>query len=146
MAGLTFKEIASRTSGTRLELSQFVKISYLKFGHSRKLGIPKAICQSYSQDKDSQGRVKKFKYTTMIEFYKDNKIKVSCSCADHLYRWEMVLVKHKASYNTYSNGERPKTTNPTNQISTCKHVLALHRYLGLKGLLPKKAELPDVSV
>lgn len=146
MAGLTFKEILTQTPGNRRELAQFVKITYLKYGKSKKLGVPKAICQSYSQDRDKTGKVKKFKYVTMIEFYKDNKVKVSCSCADHLYRWEYALVRKKASYFTYSNQEKPVETNPRLIPGCCKHVIQLYRVLKAKGLLPKKSELPDVSV
>jgi hypothetical protein len=146
MSGLTFKEILTRTPGNRVELSQFVKITYLKFGNSRKLGVPKAICQSYSQDKDRAGKVKKFKYVTMMEFYADSKVKVSCSCADHLYRWEYALVRKKASYFTYSNHEKPVETNPRLIPACCKHVIALYKSLKLKGLVPKKSQLPDVTV
>lgn len=146
MAGLTFKEIVARTPGSRLELSQFVKITYLKFGKSRKLQIPKAICQSYSQDRGKGGEVKKFKYVTMIEFYADYKVKVSCSCADHLYRWEYALVKKRASYPTYSNMERPVETNPKLIPGCCKHVIQLYSTLRLKKLLPKKADLPEATV
>lgn len=146
MSGLTFKEILTRTPGNRLELSQFVKITYLKFGKSKKLKVPKAICQSYSQDRDKGGGFKKAKYVTMIEFYADSKVKVACSCADHLYRWEYALVRKKASYFTYSNAERPISTNPNLVAGTCKHVIALWRDLKLKKLLPKKVDLPDVEV
>lgn len=146
MAGLTFKEILARTPGNRLELSQFVKVTYLKYGRSKKLGVPKAICQSYSIDRDAKGRVKKFKYVTMIEFYAENKVKVSCSCADHLYRWEYALVRKKASYFTYSNQERPVDTNPKLVPACCKHCIALYRELKMRKLLPKKADLPDREV
>ena len=146
MAGLTFKEILTRTPGNRAELAQHVKVTYLKFGNSRKLGVPKAICQSYSQDRDREGKVRRFKYVTMIEFYADSKVKVSCSCADHLYRWEYALVKKKASYFTYSNKEKPVSTNPRLVPGTCKHCIALYMTLRAKKLLPKKADLPDVSV
>lgn len=144
MAGLTFKEILSRTPGNRLELAQFVKITYLKYGKSKKLQVPKAICQSYSQDRDKTGKVKKFKYVTMIEFWAENKVKVSCSCADHLYRWEYALVRKKASYFTYSNKEKPVETNPNMVPATCKHVIALWKTLKVKGLLPTARDLRDV--
>ena len=146
MAGLTFKEILARTPGNRIELSQLVKITFLKFGKSKKLQVLKAICQSYSQDKTKGGGTKGMKYVTMIEFFAEDKVKVSCSCADHLYRWEYALVRKKASYFTYSNHERPVETNPKLVPGCCKHVISLYRNLKVRKLLPKKSELPDVKV
>lgn len=142
MTGLTFKEILAKTPGNRQELAQLVKLTYLKFGRSKKLGVLKAICQSHTPGARAAGK----KYATMIEFYADNKVKVSCSCEDHLYRWEYALARKKASYITYSNGERPKDTNPKMVAGCCKHCIALYATLRAKKLLPKKSELPDVTV
>ena len=137
MRGMTLTQIMEKTSPGRIALSQYVAIRNLKFGISKKLKIPKAIAQTFSQEKDKQGRTSMFKYSTMIEFYPEQKVKISCSCPDHLYRWEYALVRRNASYMTYSNGEPPLDTNPKLIPACCKHVIALARELKKQKLLPK---------
>lgn len=142
MAGLTFSEILAKTPGDRREMSRQVRVVTLKFGTSKKLKLPKAICQSYSMPNGSK-RISPggLKYTTMIEFYEEHKVKVSCSCADHLYRWEYALARKKASYVTYSNGDAALTMNPRNVCGCCKHTIQLYSVLRQKGLIPRIRDL-----
>lgn len=136
MSGMTLKQILDKTTASRFELAAYVAVRELKFGISKKLKIPKAIAQTYSQDKDKNGKPKMFKYSTMIEFYPKFKVKVACSCADHLYRWEFALYMRDASYLTYGNGEPPKDTNPKLIPGCCKHVVALVNTMKKQKLLP----------
>ena len=137
MRGLTFRYIWEHTPANRVEHAAHVVVRSLKFGISKKLGVPKAIAQTWSKDMRKDGKPKMFKYSTMMEFYEGGKVTVSCSCADHLYRWEYALAKKNASYITYSNGERPANTNPKNIPGCCKHVIALYLDLRKKRMLPK---------
>lgn len=137
MRGMTLTQILQNTTASRVELSANVAVRSLKFGISKKLGIPKAIAQCYSQDRDSNGRPKLFKYTTMVEFHADHKVKIGCSCPDHLYRWEFALTKRNASYITYSNGEPPLDTNPKLIPGCCKHTIALITAMKKQKMLPK---------
>jgi hypothetical protein len=137
MRGLTLSRILEKTTASRIQLAAYVVVKNLKFGVSKKLGIPKAIAQTYSKDRDKDGRPKVSKYTTMIEFYPENKVKVACSCEDHLYRWEYALYRKNASYITYSNGEPPVDTNPKLVAGACKHVVKLAMELKRQKLLPK---------
>lgn len=137
MRGITLQRILQSTTPERIQLAAWVVVRNLKFGISRKLQIPKAVAQTYSKDKFKDGRPKLVKYTTMIEFYEENKVKVSCSCEDHIYRWEYALWKKNASYITYSNGEVPVDTNPRLVPGCCKHVVRLFQELNRQKLLPK---------
>lgn len=137
MRGLTFRYIWEHTPPSRFASAANVVVRELKVGISKKLGVPKAIAQTWSKDPSKDGRPKMFKYSTMMEFYDEGKVKVSCSCADHLYRWEYALAKKNASYITYGNGDRPVDTNPKQVPGCCKHVIALYLELRKKKLLPK---------
>lgn len=137
MRGLTLQQIFQKTTPGRIELANHVVVRNLKFGISKKLGIPKAIAQTFSKDRDADGKPKTFKYTTAIEFHPEGKVKVACSCADHLYRWEYALAKRNASYFTYSNGQPPVDTNPKLICGCCKHVVKLSKELKRQKLLPK---------
>ncbi len=137
MAGLTLTQILSKTTASRIELSAYVTVKNLKFGISKKLGIPKAVAQCYSKEAGKDNRLKIYHYATMIEFYPKSKVKVSCSCPDHLYRWEYALARKGASYLTYSNAEPPTTTNPNLVAGCCKHVYRLADELKRQKLLPK---------
>ena len=134
---MTLVQILEKTTASRIELSAYVAIRNLKFGVSKKSGNPKAICQSFSKDTNKRGKTSLSKYVTMIEFYPKMKVKVACSCADHLYRWEYALVKRGASEFQYSNAELPVDTNPKLVPGCCKHVISLATTLRRQKLLPK---------
>ena len=137
MKGMTLTQILRNTTSSRVELSAFVAVRNLKFGISKKLGIPKAIAQCYSKDKSGSGQPKLFKYATMVEFWPESKVKIGCSCPDHLYRWEYALTRKGASYITYSNGEPPIDTNPKLVPGCCKHLIALISAMKKQKMLPK---------
>lgn len=136
MSGMTLVQILQKTTASRIELSAYVAIKNLKMGISKKLGVQKAIAESYSPER-FKGKTVIRKYATMIEFHDRDKVKVSCSCPDHLYRWEYALAKRDASYFTYSNAEPPVATNPKLVPGCCKHVVALASILRKKRMLPK---------
>lgn len=137
MKGMNISQLLKNTTASRIQLAAFVATRNLKMGFSKKLGIPKAICQSYSRDMAKDGKPKLLKYATMIEFHEAGTVKVGCSCPDHLYRWEYALTRRGASYHTYSNGEPPVDTNPKLIPGVCKHVVALISTLRRQKLLPK---------
>ena len=137
MKGMTLEQIIRNSTASRIENSAYVMVKNLQFGISKKLGVPKGIAQTYSKEKGRDNRLKLYHYATMIEFFDGYKVKVSCSCPDHLYRWEYALTRRNASYMTYSNGEPPETTNPSMVPGCCKHVIAMSSYLRKHGMLPK---------
>lgn len=97
-----------------------VKISNLKVGVSRASGRGKAVCRTTSTNED--------KYTTSVEYEgrgPSTKVLVTCSCPDHLYRWEVALTHKGGSKIMHSNGERPIKTNPSMRPGCCGHVFKL---------------------
>lgn len=134
-AGVDFKTMLRHAGLERERRAGKVLVKNLKFGVSRTLGIPKAIANTYSKDSPTF-RATYSKYTTFIEFLPQKKhLRVSCSCSDHLYRWEWALAQKLASYITYSNGESAATTNPKGLPGCCKHVIALHWAVEARGFL-----------
>lgn len=56
-------------------------------------------------------------------------IVLSCSCDDFKYRHEVALYKRGGAEIEYSNGMRPKITNPKYRFTCCKHCLRFYEYL-----------------
>jgi hypothetical protein len=96
--------------------------------------IPVAACESYSVEVRNR-KPQTFKYITSIEFYPKKAVKVSCSCADFMYRFEYALWKAGAADLKYSNGEPPTTTNPPQIAAICKHTVKLYSTLVAKKLV-----------
>lgn len=118
-AGVDFKTMLRHAGLDRERRAGKVLVKNLKFGVSRTLGIPKAIANTYSKDSPTF-RATYSKYTTFIEFLpKKGHLRVSCSCSDHMYRWEWALAQKLASYVTYSNGEASASTNPKGLPGCC---------------------------
>lgn len=132
--GLTWKQITRATPQSRFDLVSKVRVVSLKFGMSNKLRVPKAIARTYSIERKGF-KVVGVQYATSIEFHPNQKVKVSCSCEDFLYRWEYALTLRDASYITYSNGEDAVKTNPQHITGCCKHVLAVHAELISRKLI-----------
>lgn len=72
----------------------------------------------------------------MVRHYKKSKgyqrqatIVLSCSCPDFKYRHEVALYMKGGSQITYSNGRRPKITNPRLRRTCCKHCLRFYQFL-----------------
>lgn len=55
--------------------------------------------------------------------------KVSCSCEDYLYRLEVSNRAHGSSDVIYSNGKKPKITNPDMHPGLCKHLTGAVKFL-----------------
>ncbi len=113
--------------------ARFVIITGYKNGFDRAQ-VPTAICRSYTRKEYKLGRVKdasdKNKYTTKIQFIsRKYDVKVSCSCPDFTFRWEVANHRAGVSDIKYSNGEPPTTTNPNMKPGGCKHILAMAKFL-----------------
>ena len=62
------------------------------------------------------------------------KVNVSCSCEFFLYYCEVALFKAGSADIRYSNGKKPRVTNPKLIPLMCKHLVALSRDITQKGL------------
>lgn len=113
--------------------SRFVKLVGYKAGRDKK-GLATAVCKTFTPKEYKLGRVvdakDKNKYVSSIKFLDDKlNVKVSCSCPDYCFMWEVANHRHGASDIIYSNGEPPLEKNPNNRPGLCKHLLALRAFI-----------------
>jgi hypothetical protein len=137
--GMTLSQLAARTTMDRIERSRYVKLLKTKMGHDANGYGFIAAQTTTTKVVDQSGRLVRHvgsKYITMVTFFdKQLHCRVSCSCDDNLFRWEVANTKRNAAEIEYSNGERPKVTNPTMNPGLCKHLYAL--YVSVRFKLPK---------
>lgn len=135
-------QISKKTNRKRRENARYVRLLQVKKGRTPN-GLGFIAAQSYSTHIiDEHGRPVRqetpHKYVTMILFVDDKlNVKVSCSCADFLYRWEWALWNRGAADIEYSNGDSPEINNPQYKISSCKHLFKLYEHI--------KSQIPTVS-
>lgn len=137
---LTLPQLYKMTSTDRKDRATYVKIMKMKTGYDNQ-GFGYVAAQTYSRFKvDQNGKLVPNtggnKYVSVITFV-DSKLhcKVSCSCADTLYRFEVANFMKDAADIEYSNGAAPDSTNSTYRPSLCKHLASV--YLKIKDKLPK---------
>lgn len=136
---LNIHQIVKKANRLRQEGAHYVRITDLKKGYDAR-GRGFVASASFSthligEDGRPVPNPHPHKYVTVITFL-DAKlnVKVSCSCADFLYRWEVALHNKGAADIEYSNGAFPTMTNPSGKHATCKHLIAL--YNRIKNKLP----------
>jgi len=114
--------------------ARFVKITGYKTGFDAN-NVPTAVCRTRTPLEYTIGhKVVKAKdqkpYTSSIKFLdKKLNVKVSCSCPDYLFRWEVANHLVGASDVIYSSGEMPEGTNPDHRPGMCKHLLRLRSHI-----------------
>jgi len=107
-----------------------VKVVGYKTGRD-KAGFATVVAKTYTPSEYNVHGIKvasrdKNKYVSSVKFI-DSKlnVKVSCSCPDYCFRWEVANHYQKASDIIYSNGEPPTETNAELRPGLCKHLIAL---------------------
>lgn len=137
---LNLRQLANKTTDLRKINSRYVKIKGRpKTGYDSE-GHAYIAAQTYSTHVVTEKGVvlrnpSPSKYVTMITFVnKKLDCKVSCSCADNMFRWEVANWYKNASEIEYSNGERPRITNPRLNPGLCKHLFYL--FLKIQHKLP----------
>jgi hypothetical protein len=138
---LSIQYIIRRTDPQRKADSANVRILARKVGYTPEgYGFIAAQTQSnYRRMPD--GRLVRVtgndKYVTVITILnKKMHAKVSCSCPDFTYRWEVALEDRGSADIEYSNGDAPTITNPVLVPACCKHLVALYESVKTK-LVPK---------
>lgn len=120
--GFSVARILRATPTDRIERSSNIKLTAVKTGVSKSTGKRKILAQSVSIDKKSPDRTK---YISSIEFHGDDRVKVSCSCSDFMFRWEYALTAKGGADIVYGNGDPPVDKNPSMKPGCCKHLVAL---------------------
>jgi hypothetical protein len=136
---LTLPQIFRRANGLRRAGARFVRFTDMKKGYTSE-GLGYVAGASYSthtigNDGKPVRNDNPHKYVTVFVFL-DTKlhVRVSCSCPDFLYRWEVALHAKDAAEIEYSNGDAPMITNPNMKATFCKHCCAL--YSKIESKLP----------
>lgn len=114
---LKISQILTFVDSGRQDRSEYVKLTSVRYGLSKKTGFPKTVAKAYSRIK---GKPSGNRYVVVVECI-DNKshVKVSCSCPDFTFRSEWHLWRKGAADIIYSNGEKPKVyLTPV----CCKHL------------------------
>jgi hypothetical protein len=114
----------------RRERAEYVKVTDLKTGFSKKTGLPKAVARVYSK---RGGYSSPHRYTASVDCVSvKSHVKVSCSCPDFMYRFEVVLNNKGAADIKYSNGEQPQDPG---RPGCCKHLVMTFKELLNQGVL-----------
>lgn len=131
---LTLSYMYRMTPRNRKASARYVKITRLKKTVDKK-GYPIAACQSYSTHTVlPSGRTvrspNRNKYVTTITIL-DRKYnaRLSCSCDDFMFTWEVALHNRGAAKIEFSNGEPPDSRNPSHRPGMCKHLVALYEQI-----------------
>jgi hypothetical protein len=131
---LTLPQLYQRTTSDRKQRSIYVRLLKVKAGYTKE-GLGFIACQSYSRYKiDQSGKpvrnVKPNKYVTIIMFLdKSLHVKVSCSCEDNMFMYEVANHYKDAADIEYSNGDAPNIKNPKHNPGMCKHLIALFEHI-----------------
>jgi hypothetical protein len=133
---LTLKQIVNFTAkfgSDRFEKAgTTVRATSLKFGRSKTTDTVRAITKTWSE-KGPKGW-HKTEYATMIDFIdlKDH-VKVTCSCPDYCFMFEVALYRKGAADLIYSNGRMPNEKNSNRVPGMCKHLIRMCDLLVTKG-------------
>ncbi len=129
---MKWREIFKYTPRDRRTLAEFVKVLRVKKGRDKN-GFAVAMAETtslMSPDGEIIKPNKRVKYLTTVTFIdSDLHVRVSCSCPDQMYRWEVPLNKRGAAAIEYSNGQPTRITNPSSVPGMCKHLVAFYRKL-----------------
>lgn len=129
---LSLRTILRATPPETMNGSGSVILENIRIGVSKTTGNGKAVCRSHTP-KETQ-----VKYTTSVEFDgsgQNTQVVLTCSCPDHLFRWEVALTKKGGSRIMYSNGEKPTVQNPTEKPGCCRHAFSFIKLLQRKGVI-----------
>jgi len=134
---MKLNKLVSTSDKLRKLNAKLVRVVQIKTGKDRK-GNPTVMAKTYTpREVNVHYKIvparDKSRYVSSIKFI-DNKlnVKVSCSCPDYLFRWEVANHQAGCSDIVYSNGEPPLFTNPSMTPSMCKHLLALRGMIKTK--------------
>lgn len=128
-AGVPWRNVLRGTPPERFSAANAVTITRIRL--KKKGGVLTAVLAE-STSKGVQG------YETSISFPTagvTDRVKLSCNCADFVYRWEYALYKKGGADIVYGNGDAPGTTNPGMALGACKHLIALDQVIRERGLI-----------
>lgn len=128
--GLSAVQLIKKVAKTQLNNSKYVQIKSVKKSKTKPLvkftTITKEpgeqprthIQRIYATDPNYQGPL-----------YLCPSIRVTCSCGNFLFQWEVSNAYRGISDIVYSNGDFPIVTNPNLKPGVCKHLLKCLMFL-----------------
>lgn len=130
--GIRISEVMKASTPKSFQRSLEVKLWNVKTGMSKKEGVQKTVASSRTHGP---------RYISSVAWHPDNRVVLSCSCPNFVYRAEYSLWTQGGAYLKYSNGQPAHHTNPGNSPLTCLHTLAILRQYKDK-VLPKIGKDP----
>lgn len=127
--GVPWRSVIRGTPPERFSSAAMVTLTRLR---TRKKGGQISGFLAESRTRNVSG------YKTSISFPNPadkTRVKLSCNCADFVYRWEYALYKKGGADIEYGDGSPPTTTNPGLTVGACKHLIALDQYVRERGLI-----------
>ncbi len=137
---LTIAQIINKVDPGRLDRSEYVRITRLKYGLSKQTKLPKAVALAYSK---RENYISPARYTCLVKAIDDKgNVKLSCSCPDFTFHgYEYNLYRRGAADIIYGNGERPTVNNYG--VGCCKHLVMLINELFVQKKLDKLLNFKD---
>lgn len=132
---MTARQILANTTRDRILLSREISYKFPKGDPVPGVRLVKAKVRSTLKADGTPKPGKGDVYEVSVKALAPNllmskgPVEVSCSCSDYWSKWEVALVKQGAAKVVYSNGEKPKITNPKMVPGCCKHLAGLLRLL-----------------
>ena len=130
--GLTYRKMVQSTPKNIQENARYVKLTSIK----RKRGDPYSLTATTTEPKHAHEHQPHYQTIQIVSGIPSRdpldpkvRVKISCTCSYYKFFCEYALYKQGAADIIYSNGEPAYKTNPGNIGWTCKHHLAIFRYL-----------------
>lgn len=128
---MTIYQIMKNVDFGRRERSEYVRITNLRQGFSKRTGFPKTLSKAYSK---REGYTSVHRYTCTVDC-QDTKshVMVSCSCPDFVFSGhEYLLMTQGAADIQYGNGEAPQDPK---RPGCCKHLVMTFKEMLKQGFL-----------
>lgn len=128
----TLPQLIARTDAFRIQNAKYVKLTQMQSGRNAEGFAYIASRARSTKVVTHQGKLMPLAnsptYLTAIMFL-DSKLncKVTCSCPDFMFMWEVALNNKGAADIDYSNGAAPIMKNPRMVPGVCKHTVALYQ-------------------
>ena len=137
---LTIWQVLRAVDFGRRERSEYVRITNLRHGKSKKTGLPKTVARAFSK---KEGYTSAHRYTCSVDCLdKKSHVKLSCSCPDHVFSGhEYMLMTQGAADIVYGNGEPPQDPK---RPGCCKHLVMTFKEMLKQGILDQKLHYTEL--
>ena len=128
---MTIMQIMKNVDFGRRERSEYVRITSIRNGTSKKTGFPKTVAKAFSK---REGYTSPHRYACTVDCQNaKHQVKVSCTCPDFVFAGhEYMLMTQGAADLIYGNGEAPQDPK---RPACCKHLVMTFKEMLKTGVL-----------